>query len=76
MMSIALQMSLQQCPNPKHADHMAVCPSCGCTSGFSFAGEQHWPLHVAARAGISPDVALWNCDTCDTTLSEPELHWL
>jgi hypothetical protein len=76
MMNFAVTMTTQQCPSPQHSDHVAQCPSCGCTGGFSYAGQQHWPAQVAARAGINPDVTLWNCDSCDTTLSEPELAWL
>ena len=56
-------------------DRLAVCPSCGCESLFSYAGITCWPERVAQLAGIDPDVRLWNCTGCDTTLCEQELEW-
>ena len=52
----------------------AFCPSCGQRRLFDFAGEQHWPEKVAEVAGIEPVVRLWHCRTCNSTLSECDLH--
>ncbi len=68
-------------PNQKHPtvppgkpDRHATCPSCGCETNFSHAGEQHWPVPVAQAVGVDPIVQLWNCQGCHSTLSEQDLQ--
>lgn len=58
---------------PVTPDRYLHCPSCAQLSRFRFSGEQHWPAHIAEAAGIEPIVRLWTCQSCNSTLSEPDL---
>lgn len=49
------------------------CPTCGQFTQFTFIGQQQWPPHIAAAAGIEPVVYLWMCGHCQTTLTETAL---
>lgn len=48
------------------------CPTCGEHVHFTFLGEQRWPAKVAAALGFSGVMLQWTCESCKTTLSEPE----
>jgi hypothetical protein len=50
------------------------CPSCGYIGHFNFIGTQKWPPDVAIRLGVEPSVALYQCENCLTTVSEPMLQ--
>jgi hypothetical protein len=49
------------------------CPSCGVVGAFKFIGTQVWPEDVAIRLGVDLTVALYLCENCLTTVSEPML---
>ena len=49
------------------------CPSCGYVGNFKFIGTQVWPEDVAMRLGVDMTVALYLCENCLTTVSEPML---
>ena len=51
----------------------AQCPSCGTSSEFVSCGTQEWPPHIAAAAGLPEVMMVWACQTCHTTLLEPNL---
>ncbi len=55
-------------------ERQAHCPSCGQITSFSYSGVQHWPQRVAQAAGIDPVVRLWNCQNCQSTISEQNLQ--
>lgn len=47
----------------------ATCPSCQTDTDFVYQGTQHWPEHIAKKAGVPAKMTLWNCPNCRTTLS-------
>jgi len=51
----------------------ALCPACHQAVEFEHIGTQTWPESVAQSLGLSPQISLYTCPTCHTTLSEPEL---
>lgn len=53
----------------------AVCPTCGNHSDFTLCGTQEWPARVAEAAGLPTIMSVWSCDSCETTLLEPNLHF-
>lgn len=53
----------------------ATCPTCGKHSTFTFHGEQRWPEKVAKAMNLPEVIVVWQCDTCDTTLLEPNLNF-
>lgn len=53
---------------PRHGQ----CPTCGHETRFIFLGEQRWPEKVAAKLGLPPVMLQWSCESCHTTLSEPD----
>lgn len=55
-------------------ERKARCPSCGQQTQFSYSGVQRWPKRVAEAAGINPVVYLWNCQSCQSTISEQNLQ--
>lgn len=61
-----LQFKVQQ-------SRTAVCPTCGISSTFTFSGTQQWPPHIAEKAGLPEVMNVWSCDSCGTTLLEPNL---
>ncbi len=70
--TLMLSNDISSSPPP---GRLAICPSCGCKSLFTYAGITHWPERVARKVGVDPDVRLWNCTGCDTTLCEQELDF-
>lgn len=50
------------------------CPSCGKDTEFHHLGEQKWSEAVANRLGIPTIVNLYNCDNCQTTLTDIQLQ--
>ena len=53
----------------------AVCPTCGDHSVFTLAGTQTWPPRIAEAAGLPPVMNAWHCETCGTTLLEPNINF-
>gem|GEM_PF-5444947 len=53
----------------------AICPTCGDHSDFSLCGIQEWPKRVAEAAGLPTIMSVWQCQSCETTLLEPNLHF-
>ncbi len=54
------------------APREGLCPTCGHETHFIFLGEQRWPEKVAAKLGLPPVMLQWSCESCHTTLSEPD----
>lgn len=59
--------------SPVHKILKGQCPSCDYIGDFKYIGSQKWPDDVAARLGISETIALYQCENCLTTISEPML---
>lgn len=58
----------------KHrAQREAQCPSCTNTGTFALIGIQSWSPEVAARASLPPEIALYQCEHCHSTISHIEL---
>ena len=53
----------------------ALCPTCGDHSEFTLCGIQEWPQRVAEAAGLPRIMSVWQCQSCDTTLLEPNLKF-
>ena len=53
----------------------AVCPTCGDHSEFVLCGVQEWPARVAEAVGLPTTMSVWSCQSCETTLLEPNLHF-
>lgn len=60
----------RQAANVRLQTRVGLCPTCGQVGSFTFLGEQHWPSRVVEATGIGPVVHLWQCDQCQTTLTE------
>jgi hypothetical protein len=52
----------------------AHCPSCGKNGWFHYRGVQRWSEAVAAACGLPSVMRLWTCESCKTTLTEPNLR--
>lgn len=46
-----------------------VCVTCGQDATFNYMGEQVWPERVAMAMQVKPEVELWQCGHCHTTLT-------
>ncbi|GAB5494338.1 MAG: hypothetical protein Phog2KO_45530 [Phototrophicaceae bacterium] len=49
------------------------CPSCDTDSEFTHLGEQKWSEAIAKKLGIPTIVNLYNCEHCQTTLTDIQL---
>jgi hypothetical protein len=49
------------------------CPACHHYGTFTLIGVQKWPLKVAAHTNLPPQMGLYACPNCDTTVSETVL---
>ncbi|NWF69033.1 MAG: hypothetical protein HXY40_08100 [Chloroflexi bacterium] len=58
--------------NTQLQEQVAQCPSCNEDTTFTYRGEQRWPERVAQALGVAPEVQLWICNQCHTTISTPE----
>lgn len=53
----------------------AICPTCATHSEFTFHGTQTWPPKVAQAMNLPEVINVWHCQSCDTTLLEPNLDF-
>ncbi|MBI5671068.1 MAG: hypothetical protein HZC41_23990 [Chloroflexi bacterium] len=60
----------QPIANVRLQTRVGLCPTCGQVGTFTFLGEQRWPPRVVAATGLGPVVHLWQCNQCQTTLTE------
>jgi hypothetical protein len=49
------------------------CPSCHQLVSFTLIGVQKWPLQVVAATNLPPQVGLYGCPHCSTSVSETSL---
>jgi len=52
---------------------MSGCPSCHHHVTFALIGVQTWPLKVVARTNLPPQIGLYSCPHCITSVSETTL---
>lgn len=51
----------------------ACCPTCHHTGQFTLLGVQTWPAVVATKMGVPEIIGTYQCEHCETTISEIEL---
>lgn len=51
----------------------ACCPSCHAHGQFMLLGVQTWPEVVAAKMGVPKTIGTYQCEHCETTISEVDL---
>lgn len=52
----------------------ACCPSCNTQGHFTLLGIQTWPQAVAAKLGLPEIIGTYQCEHCETTISEVDLN--
>ncbi|HUN05841.1 MAG TPA: hypothetical protein PLQ56_04550 [Aggregatilineales bacterium] len=51
------------------AERVQHCPVCQQDRLFLFIGVQSWPHSHRHRRDLPPDLALWECDQCEASIS-------
>jgi hypothetical protein len=51
----------------------ACCPSCQHHGQFMLLGVQTWPQVVATKMGMPETIGTYQCEHCETTISEVDL---
>lgn len=49
---------------------IGTCPSCNAHTSFQFVGIQEWHPDIARKLNVPPKIALYRCDSCDSTVNE------
>src|SRR5690606_14094933 len=73
MTQASLSFRLLQDETPPR-EIFAHCPSCGKHSWFKFCGIQRWSEAIAAACGLPSAMRMWTCESCKSTLCEPNLR--
>ncbi len=63
--------------NPTILQHpttiQACCPTCHHQGEFMLLGVQTWPKVVATKMGMPETIGTYQCEHCETTISEVDL---